>query len=90
MHADRLQWAVLGGLIAVTVASAMTLREIAALGAAFQPAKGQPTMQTFTEVVTVTSDTTRKITVVTPRLDNETEAAWIARHNAAVTAAKGA
>lgn len=88
---DRLQWAVLGGLLTVSVIGALTLREIAVLGAGFHAIPTpEPAMQTLTEVVTVISDPTRKITVTSTRLDGESSDAFVARHNALVTAAKGA
>lgn len=92
MHGDRLQWAQFGGLLVLGILAAWTLREVAAMSAAAEVKnrREEPNMQSFKETVTVTADPTRKIEVLTVRNAGESEADWIARHNAAVVAAKGA
>lgn len=89
MHGDRLQWALLGGLLVLGVLGAWTLRETTALGAALTTHQQEPTMQTLSEVVATTADPNRKVTVTTTRNTGESDADFKARHNAGVAVAKG-
>lgn len=90
MHGDRLQWAVLGALVVLAIVGVWTLREMTALGAAFQVSteREEPNMQTITEVVATTADPNRKVTVSTTRNEGESDDSFKARHNAGVATAK--
>ncbi len=77
----------LGGLLCLTVVVLMASGQLTALDARMATVielKEVTTMQTLTEVVTVSE--TRTITVSTVRNEGESTADWIARHNEAVTA----
>ena len=84
---ERGTWIVAGAVIALSVAVAVVMLELAKLDHAIEELfEEEPEMQTLSTPVTRDNGTT--VTIVTPRLEGETLADWFGRHDAAVQYAK--